>query len=85
MYFIGKAMNTAMTFEVDEVIDPAMTRHWIAQASSRAGQGLEVAREGEAALRRHLVNDSPPGWAFGVGTGNITARRATVPGSKPSP
>ena len=29
MYFNGKALNTAMTFEIDEVIDPAMTRHWI--------------------------------------------------------
>ena len=29
MYFNGKALNTAMTFEIDEVIDPAETRHWI--------------------------------------------------------
>ncbi|MCC6434411.1 MAG: carbamoyl-phosphate synthase large subunit, partial [Acidimicrobiales bacterium] len=29
MYFNGKALNTAMTFEIDEVIDPATTRHWI--------------------------------------------------------
>ncbi|MGE0727275.1 MAG: carboxyl transferase domain-containing protein [Acidimicrobiia bacterium] len=29
MYFNGKALNTAMTFEIDEVIDPAATRHWI--------------------------------------------------------
>ena len=29
VYFNGKALNTAMTFEIDEVIDPAETRHWI--------------------------------------------------------
>ncbi len=29
MYFNGKALNSAMTFEIDEVIDPASTRHWI--------------------------------------------------------
>ena len=36
MYFNGKALNTAMTFEIDEVIDPAATRHWI-------GTGLKAA------------------------------------------
>lgn len=29
MYDQGKALNSAMSFEVDEVIDPAETRHWI--------------------------------------------------------
>ena len=29
MYHNGKAINTAMSFEIDEVIDPAETRHWI--------------------------------------------------------
>ena len=29
MYNNGKALNTAMTFEIDEVIDPADTRRWI--------------------------------------------------------
>ena len=29
MYEQGKALNSAMNFEVDEVIDPAETRHWI--------------------------------------------------------
>ncbi len=30
MYNAGKALNTAMHFEIDEVIDPADSRHWIA-------------------------------------------------------
>ncbi len=29
MYHNGMALNTAMSFEIDEVIDPAETRHWI--------------------------------------------------------
>ncbi len=29
MYDEGKALNSAMKFEIDEVIDPAETRHWI--------------------------------------------------------
>ncbi len=29
MYDQGKALNSAMNFEIDEVIDPANTRHWI--------------------------------------------------------
>ena len=29
MYEAGKAVNTAMTFEIDDVIDPAESRHWI--------------------------------------------------------
>ena len=29
MYEQGKALNSAMNFEIDEVIDPAETRHWI--------------------------------------------------------
>ncbi|MFN0030010.1 MAG: carboxyl transferase domain-containing protein [Acidimicrobiales bacterium] len=30
MYNAGKALNTAMHFEIDEVIDPADSRHWLA-------------------------------------------------------
>ena len=31
-YARGKALSTATYFEVDEVIDPAESRHWIATA-----------------------------------------------------
>jgi acetyl-CoA carboxylase carboxyltransferase component len=32
MYQHGKALNTASTFEIDDVIDPADSRHWISRA-----------------------------------------------------
>ena len=31
-YEHGKALNTASHFEIDDVIDPADSRHWIASA-----------------------------------------------------
>ena len=32
MYQHGKAVNTASHFEIDDVIDPADSRHWITTA-----------------------------------------------------
>jgi acetyl/propionyl-CoA carboxylase alpha subunit/acetyl-CoA carboxylase carboxyltransferase component len=32
MYEVGKAVNVASTFEIDDVIDPADSRHWIVNA-----------------------------------------------------
>ena len=29
LYAQGRAMNAAMLFEIDDVIDPALTREWI--------------------------------------------------------
>jgi acetyl-CoA carboxylase carboxyltransferase component len=36
MYEYGKALNTATTFEIDDVIDPADTRRWITSAFDAA-------------------------------------------------
>ncbi|HUW03199.1 MAG TPA: carboxyl transferase domain-containing protein [Acidimicrobiales bacterium] len=36
MYQYGKALNTATTFEIDDVIDPADTRRWITRAFDAA-------------------------------------------------
>ncbi len=36
MYDHGKALNSASIFEIDEVIDPATTRHWITTALKAA-------------------------------------------------
>lgn len=36
MYAHGKAVNTASLFEIDDVIDPAQSRHWILSALRRA-------------------------------------------------
>ncbi|HVN29320.1 MAG TPA: carboxyl transferase domain-containing protein, partial [Candidatus Binataceae bacterium] len=38
MYEHGKAVNTASTFEIDDVIDPAESRRWIASALESAPQ-----------------------------------------------
>jgi len=46
-YAKGKAINMAATLEIDAVIDPAETRHWLSRglASARvapaAGQGID--------------------------------------------
>jgi len=36
MYEIGKAVNVASHFEIDDVIDPADSRHWIATVLAAA-------------------------------------------------
>ena len=37
MYHVGKALNFASVFEIDDVIDPADTRRWITGAFNAAG------------------------------------------------
>jgi acetyl-CoA carboxylase carboxyltransferase component len=36
-YERGKALNTASHFEIDAVIDPAESRHWVTAAFAAAG------------------------------------------------
>jgi acetyl-CoA carboxylase carboxyltransferase component len=45
MYEHGKALNTATYFEIDDVIDPADSRRWIAAALDAAP--APVARTGK--------------------------------------
>ncbi len=47
LYAVGKAINVAAMLEIDAVIDPADTRHWIAQ-------GLKTCRPRHAPRRRFV-------------------------------
>ncbi len=47
LYAVGKAINVAAMLEIDAVIDPADTRHWIAQ-------GLKTSRPRHAPRRRFV-------------------------------
>ena len=47
LYAVGKAINVAAMLEIDAVIDPADTRHWIAQ-------GLKTCRPRHAPKRRFV-------------------------------
>jgi acetyl-CoA carboxylase carboxyltransferase component len=47
MYEHGKAVSTASFFEIDDVIDPADSRRWIAAALDAAGGAPPVARRGK--------------------------------------
>ena len=57
-YEAGAAMNVAMHFEIDDVIDPAESRTWIRIPADRTRCSL--ARREEAAEPRHLVSTSTP-------------------------
>ena len=50
-YARGKALSTATYFEVDEVIDPAESRRWVATALLGAGR-----RPGHGAKRRPNID-----------------------------
>ena len=47
LYVAGKAINVAASLEIDAVIDPADTRHWIVQ-------GLKTTRTRHAPRRRFM-------------------------------
>ena len=54
MYEDSKALNIASHFEIDDVIDPATTRHWIAQVLDAHGSAREALPPG-APLSGRLV------------------------------
>ena len=47
LYAVGKAINVAAMLEIDAVIDPAETRHWMVQ-------GLKTCRTRRAPKRRFV-------------------------------
>ena len=47
LYSVGKAINVATMLEIDAVIDPADTRHWIVQ-------GLKTCKTRHAPKRRFV-------------------------------
>jgi acetyl-CoA carboxylase carboxyltransferase component len=47
MYEHGKALNSASHFEIDDVIDPVDTRHWITTALSAAASAPQPPRAGK--------------------------------------
>ena len=49
LYANGKAVSIASVLEIDEVIDPADTRHWI-MSGLRSVPKPEAARDQEAAV-----------------------------------
>ena len=57
-YEAGAAMNVAMHFEIDDVIDPAESRTWI--RTLLIGRDARSPRPEEAAEPRHLVSTSTP-------------------------
>ena len=59
-YARGKALSTATYFEVDEVIDPADSRRWIATALLDAKPRPPGAQPQEATEHRHLVEKKRP-------------------------
>jgi hypothetical protein len=54
LYANGKAVSIASVLEIDEVIDPADTRHWI-MAGLRIGAEARAAQQPQAAVHRCVV------------------------------
>ena len=54
LYANGKAVSIASVLEIDEVIDPADTRHWI-MSGLRSVPKPEAAHGDEAAVHRCVV------------------------------
>ena len=50
MYEDSKALNIASHFEIDDVIDPATTRHWIARVLDADGSAREALPPGAPLL-----------------------------------
>ena len=69
MYTHGKAVSTASYFEIDDVIDPADSRRWIATALAAAPAPPPPRQE--TPMHRHLV--IPP---FGNWFGKTALQRA---------
>jgi hypothetical protein len=70
LYEQGKAVNMASHFEIDDVIDPADSRRWVA-AVLRSATGSAGAAPKEAALHRHLEKMPSPSasrWDPGAGS-----------------
>ena len=58
LYANGKAVSIASVLEIDEVIDPADTRHWI-MSGLRSVPKPEAAQRPEAAVHRRVVRSVP--------------------------
>ena len=83
-YARGKALSTATYFEVDEVIDPADSRRWIATALLGANRGRATStRSGRTSIRGEENFRGVGVAAPGAVGGGARPRRARGGGSHP--